>query len=119
MSAESCGWCMEGKCEGAEKGQEAGLRNGYEGPPRAGPHERDPSLGDRVILSSRDGRLWGRSTAVAVLGVSGGPREQQSSWVHALVWLGKAGQEEADHPVQHEGTKGLGASSVKLRPSVS
>lgn len=76
-------------------------------------------LGPRVILSSREGRLWGRSTVVAVLGVLSGPREEQSSWVHALVWLGKAGQEEADQPVQHEGTKGLVASSVKLRPSVS
>lgn len=28
---------MEGKCEGAGKGQEADLRNGYEGPARAGP----------------------------------------------------------------------------------
>lgn len=58
---------MEGMCEGDGKGQETGLRNGCEGLPRAGHRERDPSLGDGVIFSSRDGRLWDWSTAVDVL----------------------------------------------------
>lgn len=48
---------------GPRKDKKTGLKSGCEGPLRAGNHEGDPSLGDEVIFSSRDGRPWGWSHA--------------------------------------------------------
>ena len=71
-----------------------------------------------MILAGRDGRLWGWSKAVQVLVSLGRTGGAARSWVRAVGWLGKTGQEEADRPRGHEGTTGLVASSVTITKAI-